>query len=54
MQSKILIIALVAILGVGVAALQGITQQQQRPPLTIEKVKDDLYNIVGNGGNVAA
>ncbi len=27
--------------------------QQPRPPLTIEKVKDDLYAIIGNGGNVA-
>ncbi len=26
--------------------------QQQQPPLTIAKVKGDLYNIVGSGGNV--
>jgi cyclase len=28
--------------------------QQQRPPLTMEKVTDSLYVIIGNGGNVAA
>jgi cyclase len=27
--------------------------QAQRPPLTIEKLSDNLYVIVGNGGNVA-
>jgi len=27
--------------------------QQQRPPLTMEKVTDNLYVIIGNGGNVA-
>ena len=54
MYRKILIIGLAVILGASVAVIQGRTPQQQRPPLTIEKVKDDLYNIVGNGGNVAA
>jgi cyclase len=29
------------------------TQQNPPPALTIEKVKDDLYMIVGDGGNVA-
>jgi cyclase len=29
------------------------TQTQTPPKLTIEKVKDDLYMIVGDGGNVA-
>src|SRR5258708_34836144 len=28
-------------------------QGKQPPPLTINKVKDDLYNIEGDGGNVA-
>src|SRR3989442_6967182 len=28
-------------------------QGQQAPQLTINKVKDDLYNIEGDGGNVA-
>ena len=28
--------------------------QQQRPPLTMEKVTENLYVIIGNGGNVAA
>lgn len=45
---------------VGLAALAVVfvayTQNanQARPPLTIEKVAPDLYNIAGNGGNVAA
>src|SRR5579864_2658191 len=30
------------------------TQNPAPPQLTIEKVKDDLYDIVGDGGNVAA
>lgn len=30
------------------------SQQPAAPPLTIEKVKDTLYNIVGSGGNVGA
>src|ERR1700676_2221154 len=29
-------------------------QTQQPPPLTMEKVTDNLYVISGNGGNVAA
>jgi cyclase len=41
----------VATLGIWVAYTQ---TPQQRPPLTIEKIKDDLFVIVGNGGNVAA
>jgi cyclase len=28
--------------------------QKERPPLTMEKVTDNLYVIIGNGGNVAA
>ena len=53
MRRTILIIVFVMI-GVGTVVFQGLTQQQQRPPLTIERVKDDIYIIVGNGGNVAA
>jgi cyclase len=30
-----------------------LTQQQASPPLEIEKVAEDLYNISGSGGNVA-
>ena len=42
----------------GAAVYQGRAQEppqkqaQPRPALTIEKVKDDLYVIIGNGGNV--
>ena len=53
MRWKILSIGLAVVLGAGLATVQGLTQQQQPPQLTIEKVKDDLYNIVGDGGNVA-
>jgi len=28
-------------------------QSKQPPPLTLNKVKDDLYEIEGDGGNVA-
>ena len=39
---------------VGIASLWFVwSQAQPRPPLTIEKVTDNLYVIVGNGGNVA-
>jgi len=43
--------AAVAFLG---ASFVAFTQNNGKAPaLTIEKVKDDLYNIVGDGGNVA-
>ena len=47
----------VRLLGIGLA-LAGLwllwsQAQQQRPPLTMEKVTDNLYVIIGNGGNVA-
>jgi glyoxylase-like metal-dependent hydrolase (beta-lactamase superfamily II) len=43
-------------IGLGLAGLWLVWSQaqQQRPPLTMEKVTDSLYVIVGNGGNVAA
>ncbi len=44
--------ALVAVGGVGVAAR--VQQAQQPQPLTIEKVKENLFVIVGGGGNTAA
>lgn len=47
-----LIVGLSALAVVFVAYTQN--SQQARPPLTIEKVAPDLYNIAGNGGNVAA
>jgi cyclase len=39
------------LLGCWVAYTQ--TQGKQPPPLTLNKVKDDLYEIEGDGGNVA-
>ncbi len=53
MHTRILIISLAAILGTGVALVTG-APEQANPPLTIEEVTDNLYNIVGSGGNVAA
>ncbi len=53
--SKAVAIRLTGI-GVGLAGLWLVwsqAQQQQRPPLTMEKVTDNLYVIIGNGGNVA-
>jgi len=43
-------------IGLGLAGLWLVWSQaqQQRPPLTIEKVTENLYVIIGNGGNVAA
>ena len=55
MRRKLLAIGLAVVVGAAAASIQVLTQQPQAPPpLTIEKVKDDLYNIVGGGGNVAA
>jgi cyclase len=42
-------------MAIGLAGLWLVwSQTQQRPPLTMEKVTDNLYVIMGNGGNVAA
>jgi len=41
-------------IALGLAGLWLVWSQQQRPPLTMEKVTDSLYVIIGNGGNVAA
>jgi len=59
MRKTILLLA-VLMLGAGTAVYRGLAQQPAaqtkqpaaRPALTIEKVKDDLYVIIGNGGNV--
>ena len=53
MRTNILALALAGVLGAGLAAIQSPSQQQQPPQLNIEKVKDDLYTIIGDGGNVA-
>src|SRR5271170_5566759 len=39
------------LLGCWIAYTQ--TKNSQPPPLTLNKVKDDLYEIEGDGGNVA-
>ncbi len=52
MHTRILIISLAAILGAGFAAVTG-AMEQGNPQLTIAEVTDNLYNIVGSGGNVA-
>jgi cyclase len=43
------------LVGVGVAVATLAAQAQQKPPqpLAIEKVKDNLYVVTGNGGNTA-
>ena len=53
MRNKFLTIALAIVIGGGLASIQALTRQQAPPALTMEKVKDDLYEIVGDGGNVA-
>lgn len=46
-------IGLLSVLVVAFAAVKvAIGQQQQAQPLTIEKVKDGLFVVVGSGGNV--
>ena len=50
MRARILIIVLAAILGAGVAAVTA--ARQQVPTLTIEEVADNLYIVIGSGGNV--
>jgi glyoxylase-like metal-dependent hydrolase (beta-lactamase superfamily II) len=47
-----MVLAAIVVAGVSVAALTA--QQQQQAELGIEKVKDNLYVITGNGGNTAA
>ena len=53
MRNKFLTIALAIVIGGGLASIQALTQQQAPPALTMDKIKDDLYEIVGDGGNVA-
>jgi cyclase len=52
MKSKVLVIALAAVVAIGAAATTAMTQQEAQP-LTIDEVADGLYMIVGPGGNVA-
>ncbi len=51
-MSKTLVVRLGGLL-IATAGLWSLWSQGQRGPLTIEKVTDNLYVIVGNGGNVA-
>jgi cyclase len=53
MRARILIVVLTAVLGTGIATFSG-APARQAPVLTIEPVADNLYNIIGSGGNVAA
>ncbi|HYR90886.1 MAG TPA: MBL fold metallo-hydrolase [Terriglobia bacterium] len=52
MFKRILFIGLAAVIGGGVATVQRLISDPA-PQLSINKVKDDLYNIEGDGGNVA-
>ena len=53
MRRKILVIGFAAALSAGIAAVTAETEPQAAQ-LSIEQVKDNLYNIIGSGGNVAA
>ena len=50
---KAILPLVIVMLAVGFSAIPGRAQPQQRPLLVTEKIKDDLYVIIGNGGNVA-
>lgn len=57
MKGKALTIGLAALVAISAAILNGTpeaTSQRGGAGLTIQPVKDNLYNIVGDGGNVAA
>ena len=43
----------VLVVGAALIGIQALTQQQPPPQLQIHQVKDDLYEIEGDGGNVA-
>jgi cyclase len=47
-------VALAILVGAGAAAMTLTAQQQPQQELQIEKVKENLYVILGNGGNTAA
>src|SRR5881394_909114 len=53
-MSRTLAVRLSAVILFLLVAWTAYTQGQKQPPeLAISKVKDDLYQIVGDGGNVA-
>lgn len=53
MKGKIAIVVLAAMAAAGVAIATTETEPQA-PELNIEQVRDNLYNIIGSGGNVGA
>src|SRR5689334_20637128 len=53
MPKNLLSVALAVVIGAAFASFQALTQQQAPPQLMMEKTKDDLYTITGDGGNVA-
>lgn len=52
MRTKILVILVAMVIGIVGAMIQVASQQRPRPPLEIQKLKEDLYVITGAGGNV--
>lgn len=52
MRTKIIVMVLALAIGIAGAVVQVGTQQRERPPLDIQKLKEDLYVITGAGGNV--
>jgi len=53
-RRKLLAVSIAAAIGVIGAVIQSESIQQQPQPLEVQKVKDDLYVIMGSGGNVTA
>jgi glyoxylase-like metal-dependent hydrolase (beta-lactamase superfamily II) len=53
MRSKVLPMVLAVVIGASLASIQALTQQQPPPQLKINKVKEDLFEIEGDGGNIA-
>jgi glyoxylase-like metal-dependent hydrolase (beta-lactamase superfamily II) len=53
-RRKLIAISIAALIGIAGAVIQlKSTEQQQPQPLDIQKVKENLYVIIGSGGNVA-
>lgn len=52
MRTKLFAVVVAAALGISGAVVQVWTEQQPRPALDIQKLKENLYVIYGAGGNV--
>ena len=54
MLRKLLAVGIAVSIGVIAAVVQSKSVQQQPQPLEVQKVKENLYVIMGSGGNVTA